>query len=54
MLCNYSEKQELGPIAALRVDQITAELNSPGGGKVFDPVEHIKSGFIHFKTEKYE
>lgn len=49
-----SEKQELGPMAALRVDQITAELKSPGGGQVFDPVEHMKSGFIHFKTEKYE
>ncbi|KAK4367457.1 hypothetical protein RND71_011249 [Anisodus tanguticus] len=49
-----SEKGELGPIAAARVDQITAELQSSDGSKPFDPVEHMKAGFIHFKTEKYE
>lgn len=54
ILCNYSEKGELGPVVAARVDQITAELKSSDGGKGFDPVEHMKAGFIHFKTEKYE
>ncbi|TMW81546.1 hypothetical protein EJD97_009006 [Solanum chilense] len=49
-----SEKAELGPVAAARVDQITAELKSADGGKAFDPVEHMKAGFIHFKTEKYD
>nr|CCW28006.1 carbonic anhydrase [Petroselinum crispum] len=49
-----SEKGELGPVAAAKVDQITAELKTPDGGKAFDPVERLKTGFIKFKKEKYE
>lgn len=49
-----SEKGELGPVAAAKVDQITAELKTPDGGKGFDPVERLKTGFIKFKKEKYE
>lgn len=48
-----SEKGELGPVAAAKIDQITAELQSPDS-KPFDAVERLKSGFIHFKKEKYE
>ncbi|XAR51866.1 Carbonate dehydratase [Bertholletia excelsa] len=46
-----SEKGELGPVAAARIDQITSELQTGTG---FDPVERIKNGFIQFKREKYE
>lgn len=41
--------------ATSKVEQITAELKTADGAKPsFDPVERIKSGFIHFKKEKYE
>lgn len=50
-----SEKGDLKPVAASKVEQITAELQSPADGKPdFDPVERIKSGFIKFKKEKYD
>ena len=48
-----SEKGELGPVAAAKVDQITAELKTADGA-TFDPVERLKNGFIKFKKEKYE
>lgn len=51
------EKGELEPVAAAKIDQITAELkgaSSSGGSIPFDPVERVKTGFIHFKKEKYE
>ncbi|PSS30384.1 Carbonic anhydrase [Actinidia chinensis var. chinensis] len=46
-----SAKSELAPVAAARVGQITGDLQ-PGDG--FDPIERMKTGFIHFKREKYE
>ncbi|KAG6793498.1 hypothetical protein POTOM_002707 [Populus tomentosa] len=51
-----SDKEELKTVAAAKVEQITAELQtvSSADPKAFDPVEKIKSGFIHFKKEKYE
>lgn len=51
-----SEKEELKTTAAAKVEQITAELQTASASdpKAFDPVEKIKSGFIHFKKEKYE
>ncbi|KAJ8773837.1 hypothetical protein K2173_008300 [Erythroxylum novogranatense] len=47
------EKADLGSVAAAKIKQITAELEG-AGSKGFNPVERIKSGFIHFKTEKFE
>lgn len=50
-----SEKGDLKPVAASKVEQITAELQTPSDGKpAFDPVERLKAGFIHFKKEKYD
>ncbi|CAK7328061.1 unnamed protein product, partial [Dovyalis caffra] len=51
-----SEKEELKTVAAAKVEQITAELQTASSpdAKAFDPVEKIKSGFIHFKKEKYD
>ncbi|KAI3768724.1 hypothetical protein L2E82_19554 [Cichorium intybus] len=48
-----SEKEELAPVAAAKIDQITAELQTPNSKPAFDPVERIKTGFAKFKTEKY-
>ncbi|XP_030511681.1 carbonic anhydrase 2-like [Rhodamnia argentea] len=47
-----SDKCELQGVAAAKVKQITADLAAAGDG--FDPVERIKSGFAHFKKEKFE
>ncbi|KAJ8759003.1 hypothetical protein K2173_003241 [Erythroxylum novogranatense] len=47
------EKADLGSVAAAKIKQITAELEA-AGSKGFNPVERIKSGFVHFKTEKFE
>nr|AEK25173.1 chloroplast carbonic anhydrase [Dimocarpus longan] len=49
-----SEKDELKPVAAAKVEQITAQLQTTADGKPFDAVERMKDGFIHFKREKYE
>lgn len=50
-----SEKGDLKTVAASKVEQITAQLaTADGGSKPFDAVERIKSGFIHFKKEKYD
>ncbi|KAK3033588.1 hypothetical protein RJ639_032436 [Escallonia herrerae] len=48
-----SEKEDLGPVAAAKVDQITAELQTTET-KPFSPVDRMKTGFIKFKKEKYE
>ncbi|XP_031386355.1 carbonic anhydrase 2-like isoform X2 [Punica granatum] len=47
-----SEKAELQGVAAAKVKQLTAELQSAAQG--FDPVGRVKTGFAHFRTEKYE
>lgn len=52
MVC--SEKGDLKPVAASKVEQITSQLQTPDGKPAFDPVERIKSGYIKFKKEKYE
>lgn len=46
-----SEKEGLNDVAAAKIKQLTAELKATQNG--FDPVDRIKSGFLHFKTEKY-
>nr|XP_043618118.1 carbonic anhydrase-like [Erigeron canadensis] len=48
-----SDKEELAPVAAAKIDQITAQLSTPDSKPAFDPVERIKTGFAKFKTEKY-
>ncbi|KAI8018344.1 hypothetical protein LOK49_LG04G03636 [Camellia lanceoleosa] len=49
------EKSELEPIAATKIDQITAELQTSVESKPSSPlIERMKNGFIHFKREKYE
>lgn len=53
--CGCSEKASLEPVAAAKIDQITAQLKtSDGSSSTFDPVERMKDGFIYFKREKYE
>ncbi|CAI9775388.1 unnamed protein product [Fraxinus pennsylvanica] len=47
-------KGELQAVAATKIRQLTAELEESGGKKEFDPVERIRTGFDHFKKEKYE
>uniref|UniRef100_A0A7C9DLT6 Uncharacterized protein n=1 Tax=Opuntia streptacantha TaxID=393608 RepID=A0A7C9DLT6_OPUST len=47
-----SEKGELNEVAAEKIKLVTAELQATKAG--FDPIERIKSGFLRFKTEKYE
>lgn len=48
-----SERSDLEGIAAAKIKQITADLEA-AGSKDIDPVERMKTGFIQFKTEKYE
>ncbi|KAJ9169564.1 hypothetical protein P3X46_017741 [Hevea brasiliensis] len=48
-----SEKANLGSVAAAKIKQITAELEAASTA-AFSPEERMKTGFIHFKTEKYE
>ncbi|KAJ4892606.1 hypothetical protein Rs2_19400 [Raphanus sativus] len=50
------EKEELKTVAAAKVEQVTAALQTGTSSdkKAFDPVENIKQGFITFKKEKYE
>ncbi|KAI5352337.1 hypothetical protein L3X38_005228 [Prunus dulcis] len=45
-----SENADLEGVAAAKIKQITAELESGG----LDPVEKIRTGFLHFKKEKFE
>nr|AEV42277.1 beta carbonic anhydrase 2 [Mesembryanthemum nodiflorum] len=54
-----SEKKGLDDVAAAKIKQLTAELQqgtkeNGASENGFDPDERIKSGFIRFKTEKYE
>lgn len=50
-----SEKGELAPVAAAKIQEITAELTTADAKKgAFNPVDRVKTGFIHFKREKYE
>jgi carbonic anhydrase len=49
-----SEKGELKAAATAKVEQITAELQTPTSNVTFNPVERIKTGFVHFKKEKYD
>ncbi|KAK4357539.1 hypothetical protein RND71_023149 [Anisodus tanguticus] len=49
-----SEKNELEDAAAVKIRQLTAELVEGAGGKKSDPDEKIRTGFAHFKSEKYE
>ncbi|KAK7252372.1 hypothetical protein RIF29_36271 [Crotalaria pallida] len=48
-----SEKADLGEVAAAKIKQLTAELESVDS-KPFNPDERIRTGFVHFKTEKFE
>ncbi|XP_071693191.1 carbonic anhydrase 1-like [Rutidosis leptorrhynchoides] len=47
------ERGELEPVAAARIDNITAQAAAPDAKVAFDPVERIKTGFATFKREKY-
>ncbi|GMY13367.1 carbonic anhydrase, chloroplastic isoform X1 [Fagus crenata] len=49
-----SEKGELKAVAAAKVEQITAELQTETPDTKFNPVERIKTGYIQFKKEKYD
>ncbi|KAL4332832.1 hypothetical protein GQ457_07G017080 [Hibiscus cannabinus] len=46
-----SEKADLGSVAAAKIKQITADLEAAGSS---DADNRIKTGFHHFKTEKFE
>nr|ADZ97026.1 carbonic anhydrase 3 [Flaveria anomala] len=48
-----SEKKELAPVAAAKIDEITAQLQTLDTKPAFDAVDRIKTGFAKFKTEKY-
>lgn len=50
-----SEKGNLKAVAAAKVEQITAELQTgTSESPLFNPIERMKEGFIHFKKEKYD
>ncbi|KAG6398234.1 hypothetical protein SASPL_139689 [Salvia splendens] len=51
-----SENGELKPVAAAKIDEITAELKAADGsaGISSESVERLKTGFVTFKKEKYE
>ncbi|KAI3729018.1 hypothetical protein L6452_17664 [Arctium lappa] len=48
-----SENGAFEAVAAAKIKQLTADLEVASAKEV-KPVERIKSGFAHFKTEKYE
>ncbi|XP_057983946.1 carbonic anhydrase 2-like [Malania oleifera] len=48
-----SEKKELEGVATAKIAQITAELQT-ADSKSFNAVERFKTGFTHFKSQKYE
>ncbi|XP_022776090.1 carbonic anhydrase 2-like isoform X2 [Durio zibethinus] len=48
------DKTDLGSVAAAKIKKITAELESAACPTQFDAVKRIETGFLHFKTEKYE
>ncbi|XP_019163823.1 PREDICTED: carbonic anhydrase 2-like isoform X1 [Ipomoea nil] len=49
-----SEKTELEGVAAAKIKQLTAELEAVAAGKTADAIETIRTGFAHFKGEKFE
>ncbi|KAL8161592.1 hypothetical protein V2J09_013081 [Rumex salicifolius] len=50
-----SEKRELQDVAAARIKQVTAELEAADAKSgPDDALERLKSGFLRFKTHKYE
>ncbi|NBH31823.1 carbonic anhydrase [Clostridiaceae bacterium] len=51
-----SENGELGPVAAAKIDEITANLATAESSAAIasESVEKLKTGFITFKREKYE
>lgn len=57
-MCCYSVKADLGDIAAAKIKQITTELEvaelEATDSKPLDPVERIKTGFLHFKKQNFE
>lgn len=48
-----SEKADLGGVAATKIKQLTAELSAADSEPV-NPDERIRTGFTHFKKEKFE
>lgn len=48
-----SQKADLGGVAAAKIKQLTAELDA-AGSKPFNPDERIRTGFDHFKKEKFQ
>ncbi|KAI8527119.1 hypothetical protein RHMOL_Rhmol12G0051300 [Rhododendron molle] len=48
-----SEKHGLEGVAATKIQQLTAELEGTAA-KAFNPAERVKTGFAHFKKEKFE
>ncbi|XP_059656106.1 carbonic anhydrase 2-like isoform X2 [Cornus florida] len=48
-----SENGDLEKVAAGKIKQLTAELEAAAAVS-FNPVERIKTGFTHFKTEKFD
>lgn len=53
-----SEKEDLESVAitvvTAKIQQLTADLEASSANNEYNPVERIKTGFDHFKTEKYE
>nr|GMD18170.1 carbonic anhydrase 2-like isoform X1 [Ipomoea batatas] len=49
-----SDKTELEGVAAAKIKQLTAELEAAASGKTADAVQTIRTGFAHFKGEKFE
>lgn len=57
ILYTNREKGELEATAAAKVEQITAQMGTTLSADTIpssEYVERIKTGFIHFKREKYE
>lgn len=52
-LVDSSEQSNLQGVAAAKIKQITAELETVGS-KGFNPYTRIQTGFNLFKTQKYE
>ncbi|XP_057949818.1 carbonic anhydrase 2-like isoform X2 [Malania oleifera] len=50
-----SEKAGLEAVAAAKIKQITAELESvTANGDTFDPVQRMQTGFLRFKKENFD
>ncbi|KAE8704957.1 Beta carbonic anhydrase 2 [Hibiscus syriacus] len=55
VILGYSDKADLGSVAAAKIKRITTELEAAVADQTkFDPVKRIETGFLHFKKEKYE